>query len=396
MEWSQLLLEDNLVRLKKDGLVELLVTWRLTRPLRDPNYSPRPKTISTGDFRFIQEVIANTDTPAWVNHVPKNFGEKGAGSIKADEWRLLATIYLPIALVLLWAEQVGNNAAHFSQLLQHSMALFQAATIISRYTSSNTRAAACRDFIKHWLGNLQALYPHTNTPRTRTNPHVAMHIYDFLLLFGPALSWWSFPVERLIGQLGKINSNDHLGGQHEATILNTWIRGANLRRWINRPDCPAILLEFHRLFSLYLGVNLGDRSAPGNSSIKRAESRPAHYEHDRVNYSKSTTHLGNSLVMYVEPGTGKTRAGSIEEIVVGKQKTEFKVRRQAPLPPGKNDPFKIFPHFPAETYSSKMSADVDTIEPESIISHYARYNFSDERAVILNLSRVISSLYLIN
>ncbi|KAF7364612.1 hypothetical protein MVEN_00330400 [Mycena venus] len=382
MEWSQLPLEDNLVRLKKDGLVELLVTWRLTRPLRDPNYSPRPKTISTGDFRFIQEVIANTDTPAWVNHVPKNFGEKGAGSIKADEWRLLATIYLPIALVLLWAEQHGAISSRNHHFPLHKL--------------ERARAAACRDFIKHWLGNLQALYPHTNTPRTRTNPHVAMHIYDFLLLFGPALSWWSFPVERLIGQLGKINSNDHLGGQHEATILNTWIRGANLRRWINRPDCLAVLLKFHRLFSLYLGVNLGDRSAPGNSSIKRAESRPAHYEHDGVNYSKSTTHLGNSLVMYVEPGTGKTRAGSIEEIIVGKQKTEFKVRRQAPLPPGKNDPFKIFPHFPAETYSSKMSADVDTIEPDSIISHYARYNFSDERAVVLNLSRVISSLYLIN
>ncbi|KAF7371499.1 hypothetical protein MVEN_00004500 [Mycena venus] len=229
---------------KKDGLVELLVTWRLTRPLRDPNYSPRPKTISPGNLRFIQEVIANTNTPVWLNHVPKNFGEKGAGSIKADEWCLLATIYFPIALVFLWAEQVGNNAAHFSELLQHSMTLFQAATIIPGYTSSIARAAACRDFIKHWLG------------------------------------------------------------QHEAMILNTWIRGANLRRWINRPDCPAVLLEFHQLFSLYLGVNLGEGSTPGNSSIKRAESRPAHYEHDGVNYSKSTTHLGNSLVMYVEPGTG--------------------------------------------------------------------------------------------
>ncbi|KAJ6550110.1 hypothetical protein B0H19DRAFT_905926, partial [Mycena capillaripes] len=193
-------------------------------------------------------------------------------------------------------------------------------------------------------------------------------------------------VERLIGQLGKINSNDHLGGQHKATILNTWIRGANLRRWINRPDCPAVLLEFHRLFSSYLGVNLGDKSAPGKSSIKAAESRPVHYEHKGVHYSKATTHLGNSLVIYLAV-SGKTYAGSIEEIIVGKTKTEFKVRHQAPLPPGKNDPFKRFPHFPAGKYSSKMSADVDTIEPGSIIGHYARYKFSDERAVVLNLSR---------
>lgn len=158
-----------------------------------------------------------------MNHVPKNFGEKGAGSIKADEWRLLGTIYLPIALVLLWAEQVGKDATHFSELVQHSMALFQATTIVSRYTSSATRSTAYRNFIKHWLGNLQVLFPHTITPRTRTNPHVAMHIYDFLGLFGPALSWWAFPVERLIGVLGKINSNDHLGGKLQSLRLNNML-----------------------------------------------------------------------------------------------------------------------------------------------------------------------------
>ncbi|KAF7351845.1 Glycoside hydrolase family 92 protein [Mycena venus] len=297
----------------------------LFKRLMNPNYFPRPKTITTADLRFVQDVIVNTTTPAWVNHVPKNFGEKGAGSIKADEWRLMATIYLPIALVILWAERVGNDAAHFSLLLEHSMALFQATTIVSRYTTSSTRETAYRSFIQHWLGNLQDLYPHTNTPRTRTNPHVALHIYDFLRLFGAALSWWAFPIERLIGVLGKINSNDRLGGQHEATILNTWIRGANLRRWITRPNCPAVLVEFHRLFSLYLGINLGDIDAPVTSNIKTGEYRPAHYDHDGVHYSKSTTHLGNSLVLYVEPVSGKTYAGSIEEIVVGKQKAEFKL-----------------------------------------------------------------------
>ncbi|KAJ7089606.1 hypothetical protein C8R44DRAFT_613175 [Mycena epipterygia] len=221
-----------------------------------------------------------------------------------------------------------------------------------------------------------------------------MHIYDFLGLFGPALSWWAFPVERLIGVLGKINSNDHLGGEHEATILNTWIRGANLRRWITRPDCPTVLREFHRLFSLYLGMNLGDKPEPEKFSVKTAETRPAHYDHEGAHYSRSSTHLGNSLVLYVEAVSGKTYAGSVEEIVVGKEKVEFKVRRQAPLPPGKNDPFKIFPHFPAQTYSSKMSDRVDTIAPGSVIGHVARYEFSDERAVVLNLSRVCSPLYL--
>ncbi|KAJ7163655.1 hypothetical protein C8R46DRAFT_902729 [Mycena filopes] len=210
-KWA--LMFTNLVRMKKTAVMQLLLTWRLVQPFKDPNYIPLPKTISMDDLRFVQHVIANTTTPSWVNHVPKNFGEKGAGSIKADEWRLMTTIYLPIALAILWLEQRQNHAAHFVKLLDHTMALFQAITIACRYTTSSARATAYRDYVKYWLGNLQALYPHTNTPRTRTNPHVALHIYDFMLLFGPVLSWWAFPTERLIGELGKINSNDHLGGK---------------------------------------------------------------------------------------------------------------------------------------------------------------------------------------
>ncbi|KAJ7738564.1 hypothetical protein B0H16DRAFT_91149 [Mycena metata] len=312
------------------------------------NRSSRPKTISMPDLRFVQNVIANTTTPSWVYHVPRNFGEKGAGTPKADEWRLMSTIYLPIALTLLWAEMTGDHTAHFSPLLDHSMAIFQAITIACRYTLSSARAMAYRVFLQQWLGDLHGLYPRMKTPRTVTNPHVALHIYDFMLLFGPVLSWWAFPTERLIGELGKVNSNDHLGGQHEATLLNTWIRGANLRRWINRPNCPAALLEFYRLFTVVLGIKLGDKPEAGRTDTKTADSSPANYHYDGVQYSRSGKHLGNSLVIYLQ-SSGKIDAGSIEEIVVDKQQEGvFKVRRQAPLPEGKNDPFMRFPHFPAK------------------------------------------------
>ncbi|KAJ7776952.1 hypothetical protein DFH07DRAFT_951571 [Mycena maculata] len=269
------------------------------------------------------------------------------------------------------------------------MALYQAITIACRYATSGTCATAYRECVKEWLGTLQNLYPHTITPKTRTDPHVSLHVYDFMHSFGPVVNWWAFPTERLIGELGKINSNDHLGGQHEATIMNTWIRSANLRRWINRPGCPAALREFYRLFTLHLGLNLGDRNPPVKSRTKSVEHRPAHYQYDGVNYSRAQTHLGNSLILYLDD-SGKTWAGSIEEIIVnanGKDEVRFNVRHQAPLPKGKNDPFRAFPHFLAATYSSKMSDTVVSIDPNSIVSHYARYNFSEDRAVILNLSR---------
>jgi hypothetical protein len=35
-----------------------------------------------------------------------------------------------------------------------------------------------------------------------------------------------------------------------------------------------------------------------------------------------------------------------------------------------------------------MSTEVDMVDPDSVTGHYARFKFSDERAVVLNLSRV--------
>ncbi|KAJ6626533.1 hypothetical protein B0H10DRAFT_2211135 [Mycena sp. CBHHK59/15] len=176
--------------------------------------------------------------------------------------------------------------------------------------------------------------------------------------------------------------------------MNTWIRSANLHRWINRPGCPAALRDFYRLFTLHLGINLGDRNPPVKSRTKTVEHRPAHYQYKRVNYSRATTHLGNSLILYLA-ASGRTWAGSIKEIIVnasGKGEVRFNVQHQAPLPKGKKDPFKAFPHFPAATYSSKMSDTVISIDPNFIISHCARYNFSKDRAVILNLSRSLVGL----
>ncbi|KAF7333828.1 Glycoside hydrolase family 92 protein [Mycena venus] len=217
--------EEYLVRQTRAQLADLLVDWRLGKPLRDEtgNLRTQSKAIDKASLRFVQDVIANTTVPAWVNHVPKNYGEKGAGSIKADEWRLLGTIYLPIALVILWGEQSQK-----AELLKQSMALFQATTIVCRFGTSPERASAFRNHLKEWVDKLYSCHPHTTVHKKRTNVHVAFHIYDFLLLFGPVLSWWCFPIERLIGVLQKINSNNHVGGEHEATVLRTWMRGANL------------------------------------------------------------------------------------------------------------------------------------------------------------------------
>jgi hypothetical protein len=288
----------------------------------------------------------------------------------------------------MWGDQLqGADAARLVAILTHSMTLFQAVTLLCRYSSTQDRASAYRKFIREWVEGLGTNHPHSLEHAARINIHAAFHIYDFLLLFGPVISWWTFPFERLIGALQKIKTNDHIGGELEATIAKSFWRGANLRRYLNRADCPEVIKQLKKLFDLSFSPR-NDRSA--ESVPAENDKDRAHYTHQGVNYSRASTHLGNSLVLYY-PSSAPTEspiAGSIQRIETAGDNTIFHIRRQGKLPPGKFDPFLPYPHFPAKTYSSQMDDVVDQIPPSLVLSHCARCEFSDDRAVILDLSRV--------
>ncbi|KAJ3888755.1 hypothetical protein F5879DRAFT_764361, partial [Lentinula edodes] len=116
---------------QKSHFIALLLNWRLQQPLNSDAYVL--PTGNTQTLAHIQHVIRETVTPSWLNSVPKNYGETKAGSIKADEWRTLSTVYLPIALTTLWGDDDGCaptadrlESALLLKALNHTMALFQA------------------------------------------------------------------------------------------------------------------------------------------------------------------------------------------------------------------------------------------------------------------------------
>ncbi|KAJ3739971.1 hypothetical protein DFH05DRAFT_1406384 [Lentinula detonsa] len=210
---------------RKNHFVALLLDWRLKQPLSSDAYIINTGTPET--LTHIQKVIRETVTPSWLNSVPKNFGEPKAGSIKADEWRTLSVLYLPIALITLWGDDDGlapsndeSDSGYLFKALEHTMALFQATVIVCRYTMTASRTDAYRKYIDSWVNDLRTLYPHTRQGVPRPNIHAAGHVYDFLLLFGPVVSWWCFPFERLIGALQKINTSDHIGGRFLEFIIH--------------------------------------------------------------------------------------------------------------------------------------------------------------------------------
>ncbi|KAK0477175.1 hypothetical protein EDD18DRAFT_1087934, partial [Armillaria luteobubalina] len=114
--------------------IDLLVEWRKEQPL-SANYERA--VIDIAALHHIQSVIKDTVTPSWIGTVPFNYGEASAGSIKADEWRILSTVFLPIALITLWGDKDGEDPGETSQtlkILDHTMALFQAVNVVCRYT----------------------------------------------------------------------------------------------------------------------------------------------------------------------------------------------------------------------------------------------------------------------
>jgi len=163
----------------------------------------------------VRAVIADTHTPSWICSVPRNYGEAAAGTLKADEWRTLGTIYLPIALISLWGTEEPSLTSLELRILRHTMLLVSAVSLAMKHTTTQGRMTAYRENMLEYIKGIPGLYPGVNA---RTNHHVAVHIYDFLELFGPVKSWWCFPFERLIGFLQNLTHN-HIGGVYVSSTF---------------------------------------------------------------------------------------------------------------------------------------------------------------------------------
>ncbi|KIJ25173.1 hypothetical protein M422DRAFT_117437, partial [Sphaerobolus stellatus SS14] len=155
----------------------------------------------------IRKDTSRTIKPTWVASVPNNFGSKSHGRLKAAEWRILISLYLPISLGRLW----GIGGKYHQTCIwyyQNTMMLVAAVLLATSRQTSNCHAKAYTYYMSEYLRGLKRLFP---TMKFRDNHHVALHIEEFLILLGPVHSWWMFPFERLIGRLQKITTNGLVG-----------------------------------------------------------------------------------------------------------------------------------------------------------------------------------------
>lgn len=373
-------------------------------------------------LQHVKNVIAATDVPSWVESVPANFGDAAAGTLKADEWRTLGTIYLPLALISLWDNRCRKassdyEASRLRAYLDHTMLIVSAVMIACKRTASERRSNDFLQCITGYLTDLQALHPDANY---RPYHHLAMHLPHFFRLFGPARCFWTYPFEQVIGQIQRILSNHRLG-QMESTLLHSFLKSSKIKRWLSNPDQPPAIREIKSLFDNIYTSNLDeDGNSEGIDEHERFhnklsgnsipfELRPlltlshmqseislrARFKRQGIVFATNHTHRGNSQI-YFYPG-GNTKLAPVPgfiEYIYTEQATSnnisFAVRMAIPNNNDFPDPFSRYKHWPARQYSRAQSSCV-RVHPEWIYGQFARWNCDRETMVIVSLNRVCLS-----
>ncbi|KIK52582.1 hypothetical protein GYMLUDRAFT_179976, partial [Collybiopsis luxurians FD-317 M1] len=253
----------------RKAMAESLLDWRRTKPV-DSLLWPQ---IHSGEVlsrvhRCIREVLV----PSWVAKPPFDTGLKSGGTLKANDWRLLITLYLPLALLSLWKEESpirADNFANMQSILDNSMHLSCASLLMAKETVSLERRQSFLWHYKAHVGGLKEIFPGFGVP----SHHIGFHVYDFIRLFGPVRNFWCFPGERLIGKLQKVPVN-HRPGQSEITLLHSYAKGVGFHQWLLCPDCPPLLKQCYDL--LNKAYHFSSDENPGANYFKKEEisSRP--------------------------------------------------------------------------------------------------------------------------
>ena len=385
--------------------------------------------------------IEHMYTPSWLTSVPTNLGEPSHGKLKADQWRTLGTIYLPVSLIHLWdkLEDDDQRSRQCKKFLTVTLSLISAVIIASSRTTSHEKADLYLYHMQMYLNGLRELFP---LYRFLPNQHMALHLAEYLRFYGPVHSWWTFPFERLIGMLQHIPNNfqdgefrlriffdffDFFSGQLEETISTTFTKSANLRALMLKEGCPPAIKNCSGHFSKFVDPQVrntlltdiahflaleeegnehldvkGKMTAipaelhkalkthfQGSSSSMPHEAKVlSSYMMNGLTFSTFTRHRGNSFILVRRPSIPSIPA-RIESMLQTPSNDIFFVARYF-LNPMSDDPFEKYPVLQSLLWSQDLGQLV-IVKPQDVESHFACLAFewhgADSLAVV-SLSRV--------
>jgi hypothetical protein len=201
-------------------------------------------------------------------------------------------------------------------------------------------------------------------------------------------------------------------------LLQSFLKGAKLRRWLGRLDCPPAIKECKVLFDKAYApprdgyVSPGDHGCPSGGDptiadethillcaisispdlqpiVKQSKvTLHARLASNGVIYTRSSTHVRNSPIYFYADGdkTSRPTPGCIKYIFELNGTTSFAVQRQLPMRDGSMDPFRHYPHFAASLYSAELSLKLEIVHVDWVMCHFARWPMSIKQVVVLLLS----------
>lgn len=180
---------------------------------------PDEIVIDAAMLKTINELLPRVQIPSWIKRAIPVVGKASFGKLKADEWRNLFSIQLPLILIPLWA---GSDQIKLS-LLKNFCDLVSLVNLALKRSISKAHIDRYRVHVQHYLEGSLALFGHCSLA---PNHHMAIHLAECLERFGPVRAWWSFPFERLMGSILKSCHNNHVGKKFSVMIKTESI-GAN-------------------------------------------------------------------------------------------------------------------------------------------------------------------------
>ena len=164
------------------------------------------------EVQAIHDDISSIIRPSWLTSVPAELGSAQHGKLKADQWQILGTTFLPLTLICLWQASDGegndDRATRCAQILDITLSLLSAITIALSHSTTYSHADIMQQHLLNYLRGLKELFPNY---KFCPNHHMALHLPEYIKLYGPVHSWWAFPFERVIGMLQHISTNYKTG-----------------------------------------------------------------------------------------------------------------------------------------------------------------------------------------
>ncbi|KAI0039183.1 hypothetical protein FA95DRAFT_1504529, partial [Auriscalpium vulgare] len=196
----------------------------------------------------VRKDMEKTQLPAWVSPVPSNVGSKGHGKLSADHWLTFTTVHLVITLIRLWGAEEGR----YKQILDNFIDLVAAVQVAGLRFLTMDNIEFYELIMTRYLKTMKALYRHA---KVKAIHHLALHLSDFLRLFGPVHAWRAFAFERYNYILQQENTNGKFG-ELELTFMKHTSRSANLRPLL---DDPHIKKKLSKLVDEYDALRQEDR-----------------------------------------------------------------------------------------------------------------------------------------